>query len=511
MTTAGQTTESFVQDRVARAGLYAAGLTLIALAFRIVGGLAAKLPTWNLSLGVHAAAAAILLALWLVTRGQASRGSAFVRAAEFAGFVGAATVESVMALTIPFDGRPDMIVLLALTLTMMTRAIVVPSTASRTAIVTVAAGVPILVSITIGASKIPPSVLPSAVAVVGVASAMWWTLTVLLASLASRTIFGLRREVREARQLGQYQLVEKIGEGGMGTVFRAHHALLRRPTAIKLLPPDRNGPEDVARFEREVQLTASLSHPNTVTVFDYGRTPDGTFYYAMELLDGQNLEQIVESSGPLPVARAIHVMRHVAAALVEAHGAGLVHRDIKPANVLLCRHGGALDVVKVVDFGLVKRLHGAEGDGAESRIERITGTPLYLSPEAIARPATIGPASDLYALGAMTYYLLTGTPPFRADTVVEVCAAHLHKAPEPLTGRVAVPAPLEDLVLACLAKDPAARPADARALVTALAPLAAAHPWSEADAVAAAAGRRDAVSGIHDRAAHTVTIDLAHR
>ncbi len=517
MSTAGQTTESFVQDRVSRAALYSAGLTGTALAFRVGGNLAGRFPMLEPSMLVHAGALAVLALLFFVTRGERARGARFVRGAEAVGFVGASTLEAMMALFIPMDARPDMIVLLALTMTMVTRAIVVPSSPTRTTLLTAAAGVPILVFCALGARHIAPKpTLTAPVAIVTIAAGLWWTLTVILAALASRTIFGLRREVREARQLGQYQLVEKIGEGGMGSVYRAHHALLRRPTAIKLLPPDRNGPEDVARFEREVQLTASLSHPNTVTIFDYGRTPDGTFYYAMELLDGLNLEQIVEAGGPLPVARAIHVMRHVAAALVEAHGAGLVHRDIKPANVLLCKQGGALDVVKVVDFGLVKRLHGGDGDPAasESRVERITGTPLYLSPEAIAKPTSVGPSSDLYALGAMTYYLLTGAPPFRADTVVELCAAHLHKAPEPLEGRMSVEVPreLSALILGCLAKSTGDRPADAKALVDALAPLAARHPWTQEDAErAAVTGRADAVSGIHGRSPNTVTIDLAHR
>ena len=519
MSTAGQTTESFVQDRVARAGLYGALLAGTALVFRLFGDAAAGF--WPMlrdpSKVVHAAAVALLFGLYFVTRGTQARGSSFVRGAEVVGFLGAAVLQAMMALSIPIDARPDMIVLLALTLLMLTRAIVVPSSLRRTITLTALAGVPILVICGLAASKVAPKpTLPSPVAIIVVSSAMWWALVVLLAALATETIFGLRREVREARQLGQYQLVEKIGEGGMGTVYRAHHALLRRPTAIKLLPPDRNGPEDVARFEREVQLTASLSHPNTVTIFDYGRTPDGTFYYAMELLDGLNLEQIVEASGPLSVARAIHVMRHVAAALVEAHGAGLVHRDIKPANVLLCKQGGALDVVKVVDFGLVKRLHGGDGDPAatESRVERITGTPLYLSPEAIVKPTSVGPSSDLYALGAMTYYLLTGAPPFRADTVVELCAAHLHKTPEPLESRtsVEIPRELSTLILGCLAKSTADRPANARALVDALTPLAAQHPWSQDDAErAAVTGRADAVSGIHGRSPNTVTIDLAHR
>jgi serine/threonine protein kinase len=238
---------------------------------------------------------------------------------------------------------------------------------------------------------------------------MWLVVAVAVATACSRVIYGLRREVRLARRLGQYTLEEKLGEGGMGVVYRARHALLRRPTAVKLLKGERLGEASLRRFEREVLLTASLSHPNTVSVYDFGRTPDGVFYYAMEYLEGLSLEQLVAEEGAQPPGRVVHVLRQVLGALAEAHGVGLVHRDVKPDNVILCERGGLSDVAKVVDFGLVKDLDAAD---ALSHEGMLVGTPLYLAPEAIRSPDT-DPRADLYSLGAVAYFLLTGKHVFR--------------------------------------------------------------------------------------------------
>ena len=198
----------------------------------------------------------------------------------------------------------------------------------------------------------------------------------------------------------------------MGIVYRAHHALLRRPTAVKLLPAGRAGESNLSRFEREVQLTSSLTHPNTVAIYDYGHTPDGIFYYAMEYLDGMDLEELVELDGAQDPARVVHVLRQVCGALAEAHGVGLVHRDIKPANILLCERGGIPDTAKVVDFGLVKQLSTSGVGPGVSTVNNIMGTPLYLSPEAITSPEKVDARSDLYALGAVAYYLVTGKAVF---------------------------------------------------------------------------------------------------
>jgi serine/threonine-protein kinase len=302
-------------------------------------------------------------------------------------------------------------------------------------------------------------------AALGVAGAIQWAITVAVCATISRVIYGLREEVREARRLGQYTLEGLIGVGGMGRVYRASHAMLRRPTAIKLLLSNGTSREAMERFEREVQLTAQLTHPNTVTIFDYGRTADGTLYYAMELLDGATVEEVVEVDGPQPPARVVHVLEQVAGALGEAHSIGLIHRDVKPANIVLCRQGGELDVAKVVDFGLVKELEQRH-PATVSQEGTISGTPLYMAPEILTEPKAASARSDLYALGAVGYYMLTGEHVFDGRTVIEVLGHHLHTEPIPPSQRLGDPIPeeLERLILDCLAKDPAARPQDAAEL-----------------------------------------------
>jgi len=236
------------------------------------------------------------------------------------------------------------------------------------------------------------------------------------------------------------------------------------------------------RFEKEVQLTARLTHPNTISIYDYGRTPDGRFYYAMELLDGMTLDELVARYGPQPPARVIHILRQACGALREAHGIGLIHRDIKPANVYLCARGGVRDVVKVLDFGLVREFR-SDGSVTGSNLDILVGTPLYLSPEAILSPAQLDSRADLYALGALAYVLLTGAPPFTGRTLVELCGHHLHTQPERPSARgVAVPDDLERLVMDCLAKDPGARPQGAQQVAELLGRCVDAGRWGEAEA-----------------------------
>jgi serine/threonine-protein kinase len=315
-----------------------------------------------------------------------------------------------------------------------------------------------------------------------VTSVLWSTAAVAVATVASRVIYGLREIAREARQLGQYALEEKIGEGGMGEVYRARHAMLRRPTAVKLLTGDASESQ-LHRFEKEVQLTARLTHPNTISVFDYGRTPEGVFYYAMELLDGLTLEALIHRDGPQPAGRVIHLLRQVCAALKEAHGIGLIHRDIKPANIHLCHRGGVPDFVKVLDFGLVREVK-APADVTRSNVNAVVGTPLYMSPEAILTPDQIDARADIYGLGGVAYHLVAGAPPFAGESVVEICAHHLHSIPQPPSQRRPVPGDLERVILSCLAKDRNERPQGAEALSRALERCRDASSWTDGDAEA---------------------------
>ena len=270
------------------------------------------------------------------------------------------------------------------------------------------------------------------------------------------------RLVRQAEKLGQYSIERKIGSGGMGEVYLAHHMMMRRPTAIKVLRPEVS--HDTAlqrRFHREVEFTSRLTHPNTIEIYDYGRTPDGIFYYAMEYLEGANLQDLVDRMGPTPPARAIHLLRQVVGSLGEAHGRGFLHRDVKPANVMLCERGGVYDTVKVLDFGLVREI-SPRGETQLTQVGFITGTPLYMAPEIITAQEYT-PLADLYAVGAVAYFLLTGTPPFEADTIMQICQMHVKEPPQPPSDRLgqSLPGDLEALVLSCLAKDPGDRPPSA--------------------------------------------------
>ena len=310
---------------------------------------------------------------------------------------------------------------------------------------------------------------------------VWMGVAVALAIHGSHRIELLRREALAARQLGQYRLRDRLGAGGMGEVYLAEHVLLRRPCALKLIRPERAGdPAHLLRFEREVQATAALSHPNTVQVFDYGHAEDGTFYYAMEYLPGLNLEELVKRHGPLPAERAIHLLRQACGALHEAHSAGLIHRDIKPSNIITCQRGGLHDVAKLLDFGLVRTPDlGATADTLTQE-GAIAGTPAYMAPEQADGKRNLDARSDIYSLGAVAYYLLTGQPPFVRPTHLQTLIAHIHERPTPPYQLQAdVPADLQAVVLRCLEKEPAQRFADARSLDRALAGCQAAGGWTE--------------------------------
>lgn len=309
-----------------------------------------------------------------------------------------------------------------------------------------------------------------------IALSRWGAVVVLLAlamglvSLAALYVsFRVERDMREvlsqARMLGQYSIEEPLGRGGMGEVYRARHALLRRATAIKLLRGrDALDLSAQERFRAEVQLTSQLTHPNTIQIFDYGRTPEGQFYYAMELLDGVDLETLVSVTGPMPPRRAVHVLQQACGSLAEAHEKGLLHRDLKPSNIMLTERGGAQDVAKVLDFGLVTRVDDAGGGG------KLVGTPGFIAPEVIESPDNVTARSDLYALGCVAYQLLTGTPPFVGEDVPAIIEAQLDKEPVPPSEAVGLEMPpgIDALVMQCLSSDAAERPGSARELAARL-------------------------------------------
>jgi serine/threonine-protein kinase len=311
-------------------------------------------------------------------------------------------------------------------------------------------------------------------------------LAAALAIYGAHRIETLREQAAQARKLGPYQLKRLLGAGGMGEVYLAEHVLLRRPCALKIIRPERAAqPRDLARFEREVQATATLTHPNTVQVFDYGHADDGTFYYAMEYLPGLNLEELLAEAGPLPAGRAIALLRQVCQALHEAHAIGLIHRDIKPSNIIVGERGGLHDVAKLLDFGLVQAAQTLPDASRLTQEGDIAGTPAFMSPEQAASADNLDSRSDIYSLGALAHFLLTGQPPFTSASALKVLAAHLYEPPPLLADhRSDVPTELQAIVLRCLAKKPAERFADVQGLEKALADCPGVEPWSEAKATA---------------------------
>jgi serine/threonine-protein kinase len=306
-------------------------------------------------------------------------------------------------------------------------------------------------------------------------------MVVVVATVGVHTIGTLRREAFTAKQLGQYRLKQRLGAGGMGEVYLAEHQMMKRPCAVKLIRPEKAGdPRMLARFEREVRATAKLSHWNSIDIFDYGRTADGTFYYVMEFLPGHNVGELVEDYGPLPPGRTVYLMDQICAALAEAHGIGLVHRDIKPANIFCAYRGGIFDVAKLLDFGLAKT--AVEMPEAQPQLTMegtVTGSPLFMSPEQASGSDDIDARSDIYSLGAVMYYLLTGQAPFMFDHPLKVMIAHAsHDVVPPRQINPDLPEELEEIVLHCLEKDPDHRYQSALELQRALRELALDGRWS---------------------------------
>jgi len=307
-----------------------------------------------------------------------------------------------------------------------------------------------------------------------------------IAIAVAKIVYGWGREVTKARQMGSYRLVELLGRGGMGEVWRAEHQMLARPAAIKLVRPGTvaglSGGRDLLlkRFEREALATAALTSPHTVHLYDFGVTADGTFYYVMELLRGLDLNELITRFGPMPAPRVVHVLRQVCEALAEAHGVGLVHRDVKPANVYLCRAGRTHDFAKVLDFGLVKRAGLAGRDAKLTQANVATGTPAFMAPELALGDEEIDGRADLYAVGCLAYWLLTGTQVFDAPSPARLMFAHVRDTPAPPSSRaeLEIPPALEALVMRCLSKDPAGRPQTAEELADALGDAVSDDRWT---------------------------------
>jgi len=310
-----------------------------------------------------------------------------------------------------------------------------------------------------------------------------------IAVIPVHIMHGVGHRLREAQELGSYQLVELLGQGGMGEVWRAKHRLLARDAAIKIVRPEVLGHGDAAqggrmlrRFEREAQATAALSSPHTIRVFDFGITNEGTFYYVMELLTGRDLESLVKEFGPVPAGRAVMLLRQACHSLADAHARGMVHRDIKPANIYVCRMGLEYDFVKVLDFGLVKISDRARTAQTLVTLEHTTtGTPAYMAPEIALGETEVDRRADVYALGCVAYHLLTGQLVFEGDTPMKMMMQHIEAVPIPPSQRTELPIPpdLDDVVLACLRKNPRDRPQDAGELFRRLAGVTSRDAWTD--------------------------------
>jgi serine/threonine-protein kinase len=323
-------------------------------------------------------------------------------------------------------------------------------------------------------------------------------LCALLAWAPARAIQRLGAEVQVARRLGSYELSERLGSGGMGEVWRARHRLLARPAAVKLIAAERLGARDEAsralvraRFEQEARVTASLDSPHTVELYDFGVSADGELFIVMELLDGMDAQTLVERFGPLPSERVAYLLMQACDSLEDAHRRGLVHRDVKPANLFVSRKGVEFDFLKVLDFGLVKRWDAKETEAPSAALAALTeagrtaegqivGTPSFIAPEAALDPSVVDRRADLYALGCVSYWLLTGMNVFAADSSLEMVVHHVTRPPEAPSSRVehAISSELEQLTLRCLAKQPDERPGSARELRDLLAQISFAEPWS---------------------------------
>jgi serine/threonine-protein kinase len=483
----------FVRARLAPLGktvfLLAFGFFAVMNAILLAAGGPRVLPMLVTQANVmHFVATLVMLALWILTslRAWSMRTLAIFDAASL---VLAGVCLALMA------AQPDekqlMAGLFALTVTMMARAVLIPSTAKRTFVLSWASAFPLIVVSLVfhRPAELPGFSYGFLKLLIVVNALLWMIISTTLSTVTSLTIYGLRQQVKAASQIGAYTLEEKIGSGGMGEVWRASHRMLIRPAAVKLVTPREAGSGDpelrLRRFEREARATAGLRSPHTVELYDFGVTDDGTFYYVMELLDGLDLDTLVDRFGPVPPERAIHLLTQVCASLDDAHQNGLVHRDIKPANIVVGRVSAARDFVKVLDFGLVK-LEGAQQSEKSLKLTddaNVSGTPGFIAPEVV-----LGDPSDhrvdIYSLGCVAYWLLTGKLVFEGPGAVKVMSDHVHTPPIPPSARTEqpIPAELDAVILECLAKDPNERPPTASALRERLERIPIAMPWTPARA-----------------------------
>jgi eukaryotic-like serine/threonine-protein kinase len=367
--------------------------------------------------------------------------------------------------------------------------IVVPASPRRSVLAALAASSSVPVMAAVSFAAYPPPLMPNRFEFFFL-FIFPYLLVVMMAYVGARVLFALGNEVRKARELGSYRLLERIGQGGMGEVWRARHRLLARPAAIKLIRPltasSVIASEAAKRFEREAQAISSLRSPHTVDLFDFGIADDGTFYYVMELLEGLDVERIVNKFGPMPAGRVIHVIRQVCHSLSEAESIALVHRDIKPANIVLCRYGEDYDFVKVLDFGIVKAISEPGSVEAAPTLTDLTaehvvrGTPAFMAPEQVLGGLPVDNRADIYGTGCLTYWLLTGQLVFTGETPMQLLVQHARATPEPPSARTELPIPkeLDAIVLACLAKNPSDRPQTARELARRLEAVPVMGEWT---------------------------------
>lgn len=488
----------FVRERLALLGkvvfLLSFGfLVLMIVSVAFVGGVplgvVLRLPV---TLGHFFASSSIGLLWLLASRPTCSR--AFLGAIDAVCVITGCGFLAIMTLADVFQVQQAMS---AITVTIMARAILVPSRPSRTTVISALAFVPIIAMCVlhhypsamvppIGGKTFSPEFQKTHLILNTV---LWSVLGITLTTVTSRVTYGLRQQVAEVSELGQYILEEKIGGGGMGEVWRARHRLLIRPAAVKIIRRDvltaMGGDPGLLmrRFEREARATAALKSPHTVQLYDFGTTEDGTLYYVMELLDGFDLDTLIKRSGPLPAERAVHILRQVCRSLADAHGNGLVHRDIKPANVIVSRIGSTFDFAKVLDFGLVKleSPHRIDEDALKLTAAGSTsGTPGFMAPEVVLGAADTDHRVDIYSLGCVAYWLLTGKLVFEGETPMQVMIDHARTPPPRPSTRVelSIPPALEDLVMECLQKDPALRPASAELLRMRLEDIPLSSAWN---------------------------------